>query len=169
MLNQLKSRKKHAIPVINVYTDYFINQIWRIEAIDYHFVPSRELKEYLISRGIESERILVTGIPIHPLLKTGTSEPKKRRTYSILISGGNLGAGSIKTFVQKLEPAGNIHYTVLCGKNNKLYRLIKQMSNPMIKPLSYISSKEEMNQLYNKPPFRNFCFLQKKNIISLLE
>jgi UDP-N-acetylglucosamine:LPS N-acetylglucosamine transferase len=88
-----------SIPVINVYTDYFINQIWGIEAIDYHFVPSRELKEYLISRGIESERILVTGIPIHPLLKTGTSEPKKRRTYSILISGGNLGAGSIKTFV----------------------------------------------------------------------
>ncbi|USK29418.1 UDP-glucuronosyltransferase [Bacillus sp. CMF21] len=150
MLNQLKSRKKHAIPVINVYTDYFINQIWGIEAIDYHFVPSRELKEYLISRGIESERIHVTGIPIHPLLKTGTSEPKKRRTYSILISGGNLGVGSIKTFVQKLEPAGNIHYKVLCGKNNKLYRLIKQMSNPMIKPLSYISSKEEMNQLYNE-------------------
>ncbi|USK36242.1 hypothetical protein LIT25_11485 [Bacillus sp. F19] len=69
MLSQLKRRKKQTIPVVNVYTDYFINHIWGIEEIDYHFVPSRELMDYLIDRGIESERIFVTGIPIHSKLK----------------------------------------------------------------------------------------------------
>ncbi|WP_153126529.1 MGDG synthase family glycosyltransferase [Peribacillus tepidiphilus] len=149
VLNQLKGRKKQSIPVINVYTDYFINQIWGIESIDYHFVPSQELKEFLISRGVESDRILVTGIPIHPQLKKEASKPKKENTYSLLISGGNQGAGLIKSFIKKLKPGGNIHYTVLCGKNKKLYRFINEMKNPMIKPMPYISSREEMNQIYH--------------------
>jgi processive 1,2-diacylglycerol beta-glucosyltransferase len=150
LLSQLKRRKKHTIPVINVYTDYFINHIWGTGEIEYHFVPNIETMDYLKDRGIESERIFVTGIPIHPKLKEQKNETKEQNQYSVLISGGNLGAGAIQSFIQKLQPAGNIHYRVLCGKNKNLFQFITEMNDPMIIPLSYISSKEEMNQLYHE-------------------
>ncbi|MBD1380655.1 MGDG synthase family glycosyltransferase [Metabacillus arenae] len=154
MLSQIKQRTKQSTPVINVYTDYFINHIWGIKEIDYHFVPSSMMKDYLIDRGIESNRIHVTGIPIHPKLKENIKEnikkTKKRNKYSILLSGGNLGTGELKKFVQKLQPKGHIQYKVLCGKNAKLFQFIKELENPWIIPLSYISSKEEMNLLYHE-------------------
>lgn len=38
LINRLKMRKVLRTPVINVYTDFFINSIWGRHGIDYHFV-----------------------------------------------------------------------------------------------------------------------------------
>ncbi|MDF2066833.1 UDP-glucuronosyltransferase [Bacillus sp. Cr_A10] len=150
LLNHLKQKGSISVPVINVYTDYFINQIWGMECIDCHFVPTKEIKEVLIERGVKSDHILVTGIPIHPRYKEQDKVLHQKDKFSILISGGNLGIGLIKTFVETLQPSGKINYTVLCGENNKLYNWIKQLNNPFINAVPYISSKEEMNKLYDK-------------------
>jgi processive 1,2-diacylglycerol beta-glucosyltransferase len=47
MLNYMKELNELQIPVINVYTDYFIHRFWGLDQIDYHFVPSYQLKMYL--------------------------------------------------------------------------------------------------------------------------
>lgn len=149
LLSHLKQKGKVSAPVINVYTDYFINQIWGIESIDYHFAPNKEIKEILIERGVKSDQVLLTGIPIHPQFKIHTKIQKPDSEFSVLISGGNLGTGLMKTLVETLKPSGNIIYKVLCGKNTKLYNWIKQMNNPFIYPIPYITSKEVMNELYD--------------------
>ena len=150
LLSHLKKNGKISIPIVNVYTDYFINQIWGIEFIDYHFVPNKEIKEVLIDRGVKSDQILVTGIPIHPLFTAKVPVKERRDVFSVLISGGNLGTGLMKTFVEKLRPSGEINYTVLCGENTKLFNQIKQLNHPFIQAVPYISSKEEMNALYDR-------------------
>lgn len=150
LLNHLKQKGKISVPVINVYTDYFINEIWGIECINYHFVPNKEIKEFLIERGVKSDQVLVTGIPIHAQFKEHAKVWKPEGVLSVLISGGNLGTGLMKTFVKKLQPSGKINYTVLCGENNKLFNWIKQLNQPFIQAVPYISSKEEMNELYDR-------------------
>ena len=150
LVSRLKQKGKISIPVINVYTDYFINQIWGEKFIDYHFVPNKEIKETLIKHGVKSDHVLVTGIPIHPRFKVQAKVRKQKGVSSVLISGGNLGTGLMKTFVETLQPTGKINYTVLCGKNTKLYNWINQMSHPFIHAVPYISSKEDMNELYDR-------------------
>lgn len=149
LLSHLKQQGKISIPVINVYTDYFINQIWGIESIDYHFVPNKEIKEVLIERGVKSDQVLLTGIPIHPQFKLQAKAPKPESEFSVLISGGNLGTGLLKTLVEALKPSGKIIYKVLCGKNTKLYNWMNQLNHPLIHPIPYITSKVVMNELYD--------------------
>ena len=149
LLSHLKQRGEVTVPVINVYTDYFINQIWGIEAIDYHFVPNKEIKDVLIGRGVKEDHVLLTGIPIHPHFKKKERVTKSQDEFAVMVSGGSLGTGLIKTFVETLQPAGNVMYKVLCGKNEKLYDCILKMNHPYILPVPYISSKVEMNELYD--------------------
>lgn len=149
LLSQLKQEGKLSVPVINVYTDYFINEIWGIESIDYHFAPNKEIKEVLIDRGVRSDQIFITGIPIHPQFKKHPLVQKPKDVLSVLISGGSLGTGLIKTFVETLNPSGEINFHVLCGKNNKLYNWIKEVNHPFIHAIPYISSKGVMNELYD--------------------
>ncbi|CAH0121953.1 MULTISPECIES: glycosyltransferase [unclassified Paenibacillus] len=151
LLGQLKSRGLLNIPVINVYTDYFINDVWGRQGIDYHLVPDSQVKQWLTERAVPEERIIVTGIPIHP--EFAHSDPNQERSnpeLSVLITGGNLGTGAIKSIVKHIGKTGNIHYIVLCGKNNALYRQLQKRKHPRVAPMPYIESKEEMNNLYNR-------------------
>lgn len=152
LLNILKKKNIWSGIVINVYTDYFINDLWGIEHIDYHFVPSIHSKQELIRRGIKINQIFVTGIPIDPIFKENNNNKIQRTLdkWHILISGGNMGAGSIQQLVQTLNPSGTVHYNVLCGKNEALFQHIELLHNPYIQAVPYIDSKEEMNLLYDE-------------------
>lgn len=149
LVAQLKSVQVWNGIVINVYTDYFINQLWGREHIDYHFAPSPCMREKLIGEGVKPLQTIVTGIPIHPVFRKENKKAKVTN-YTVLICGGNTGAGSIDRFLDQLAPSGLIMYKVLCGKNIKLYRSIKNRNHPYIEALRYINDKEEMNKLYDK-------------------
>ncbi|WP_197046570.1 MGDG synthase family glycosyltransferase [Oceanobacillus salinisoli] len=149
LLSRLKDKQKWSGIVVNVYTDYFVNDLWGIQHIDYHFVPSIHIKQELMERGIPENSIFVTGIPVHPIFKQPSEKQKKNEKLTVLISGGNMGAGSIEKLLHSLQPSGAITYYVLCGKNQVLYRKIRHLHHPEVKAIPYLSSKEEMNQLYD--------------------
>lgn len=151
MLNKLKEKKKLNIPVVNVYTDFFIHTFWGIRHIDYHFVAHANMKTYLLDKGVSEEKIFVTGIPVHPLLQNESSrisQPANGLTCTIM--GGSLGVGAIEELVGTLLQSKKITFQILCGKNNRLYTKLKSLGHPRITPLRYISSREEMNELYEK-------------------
>ena len=150
LLSRLKKSNAWSGSIINIYTDYFINNLWGIEGVDYHFVPSRKVKDQLVKHGVKDHQIFITGIPIHPLFKVRNQKGKEETIFSALLCGGNMGAGSIVQLLDRLHPAGMIHYKVLCGKNKELFQYIEKLDNPLIHPLPYISSKEEMNHLYEE-------------------
>lgn len=150
IVNRLKQKQKVHVPVVNVYTDYFINSLWGKDLIDYHLVPDQLFQDQLIKNGIEREKIYVTGIPIHPSIKRTESISKRSASkINILITGGSLGVGNMETIVQRLFPSPSIHYFVLCGKNKRLYDTLKEKIS-YVTPLPYIESPDEMNKLYNR-------------------
>lgn len=150
LINQIKKNHQWQGIALNVYTDYFINDLWGMDCIDYHFVPSDELKRQLLKTGIDPKRIFVTGIPVHPKFQQQYFKESHNSRITMLISGGNMGAGSIMKLIERLEPSGKIFYKVLCGKNHQLFSSIKKLKNPYVQPLPYISSKDEMNRLYEE-------------------
>ncbi|MFZ3578956.1 MGDG synthase family glycosyltransferase [Virgibacillus sp. DJP39] len=151
MLNHLKEKGEVNIPVINVYTDFFIHRFWGIHHVDFHFVSSLHMKELLQKKGIKEEQIYITGIPVHKdILKVKTQVRKSPSSLSILITGGNLGVGAIGDLIDSIGTEGKITYYVLCGKNKTLYQRVRNLANNNIIPLQYMESRTEMDKLYDK-------------------
>lgn len=136
-------------PVINVYTDFFINRLWGIHEIDYHFVPDLAIKAQLLTRhNIDPRRIFVTGIPIdecfQPRPVYNPSPP-----YHILVSGGSGGLGDMENLIANLPEDTDFCFSLLCGNNKKLYKEVLALNKNNLKPLSYIASRDTMNALYH--------------------
>lgn len=149
LLSQLKRKRKCDVPVMNVYTDFFINSVWGRREIDYHFLPSKDLKaEFGKKYGISEQRMIVTGIPIHEEITKKTWSQNQAERTKILISGGNNGLGEIGNLLEESKASTQTDYYVLCGNNQKLYDEILSWNVDHIKPLPYLSSRAEMNQLY---------------------
>ncbi|MCM3570320.1 MGDG synthase family glycosyltransferase [Neobacillus mesonae] len=151
LLSQLKRKKKCKAPVINVYTDFFINNFWGRDEIEYHFLPSQDIKEEFIQKyQIPEQRLFVTGIPVHAEITKSTEKQRKGNRPRILISGGNNGLGGIVKLLKKSKQTSQSDFYVLCGNNKKLYNEILSWNIEHINPLPYISSRSEMNKLYEK-------------------
>ncbi|WP_053366638.1 MGDG synthase family glycosyltransferase [Bacillus sp. FJAT-27245] len=151
LLNILKGRGEVHVPVVNVYTDYFIHQVWGKKSIDFHFAPTKEAGDFLASAGISENRIYVTGIPIHPSIRKKSLADKKKNSsrLSVLVTGGSLGIGSIEQTVSRVGERGGIQYSILCGTNKGLYERLKALGKRNVKPLEYIRCRKEMNKLYD--------------------
>jgi processive 1,2-diacylglycerol beta-glucosyltransferase len=150
-LSRLKTQNQCGIPVINVYTDFFINDVWGREGIDYHFVPSQTTKKELLKKeGISEDRVFVTGIPTDEQFDDVLKTEKKSSSYNVLVSGGSIGLGNISDILKQNCPKNEVEYFVLCGKNKKLFQELKKLNCKNIHPLSYITSREKMNELYSK-------------------
>lgn len=148
LLNVLKKKNACDIPVVNVYTDFFVSKLWGKELIDYHFLPMEEMKETLSSYNIDHSRMLVTGIPIHEELMRTSSLFNKGK--NVLIAGGNCGIIDNHLLSGQLKRQKNFHFYILCGNNKKLYHKIQHWQLPNVTPLRYISSRVEMNALYDQ-------------------
>ncbi|WP_047155241.1 MGDG synthase family glycosyltransferase [Aneurinibacillus tyrosinisolvens] len=151
LVSRLKEKRKIFTPVINVYTDFFINNVWGRNGIDYHFVPSVPLKDELISKlKIAGEQIIVTGIPVDECFEETKGHKKFVPPYTILISGGSNGLGNIPLILQNLKHATHFRIIVLCGKNEKLIHEVASWGVEHIQPIPFVSSREEMNKWYEQ-------------------
>lgn len=147
----LKNKNKLDAITVNVYTDYFVNRIWGIDGIDYHIVPSEQVKIFLKRKGVKEENIFVTGIPVHTVFNQKSSQlHEKKEKINVLVTGGSLGVGDIDRFLPKNSSNKNLNYFVLCGKNKRLYEKLIERGNLCITPISYIESKQEMNRIYDE-------------------
>ncbi|MBP0726688.1 galactosyldiacylglycerol synthase [Bacillus sp. RG28] len=151
ILSQLKRKGKCNIPVINVYTDYFINNVWGLDGIDLHFLPSQEVKESLIGKSkISKQNMFVTGIPVHGEITDNSRIRKNCVRPKILVSGGNSGLGRIQKLSDELKKSTHLDFLVLCGKNKKLYNEIISWNVDHVTPIPYLSSRSEMNAIYEE-------------------
>lgn len=148
LINRLKEYGESTPPVINIYTDFFINKLWGITGIDYHFVPDQMIKEELSGKyDLSPAKIFVTGIPVEECFNPHKIQ-KSTPPYHIIISGGNAGLGDIEHLIQNIDNDEEYLFAVLCGNNQKLYQEILALEQENIKPLRYISCRETMLNLY---------------------
>jgi len=153
LMSRLKNKGRCHIPVINVYTDYFINDIWGRQGINYHFVATLEVKKQMVEQyGLNEESIFVTGIPIHETFLSSNNMKRRNKSYAktILVAGGSSGLGDIAGLLTHPDPDLDYHYIILCGKNEELYQSLKDMQNSKLEPLPYIASRVDMNRLYDQ-------------------
>ena len=134
------------LPVINAYTDFFMNDVWAKQTSEFHFVPHQEAKQKLITNYHHSaDHVFVTGIPVHAgitKVKAAPSQP------NVLLAGGNIGFLDVDDLIELTNRMPATTFTVLCGNNKKLFAKVAGANNQRLIARGYISERAEMNALY---------------------
>ena len=111
------------LPLVTCITDLSSHSEWLNDATDCYLVGSRDIRDRLAAKGVEPERILVTGIPVKPEFKRparrGHRDGGERH---LLIMGGGLGLLPKKDrFYEELNALPGVRTTIITGGNQKLY------------------------------------------------
>lgn len=122
---QYKQRRHSGVPLITCVTDITCHSEWIHRGTDCYLVPTATVRDGLAAKGVDPERVVVTGIPVRESFATGGGEkPGDRR--ELLIMGGGLGLMPQKDgFYEALDKLPGVHTTILAGKNRKLYERLE--------------------------------------------
>lgn len=146
MLSELKKRGLVNLISTVVITDFVAHSQWIHSYVDKYFVPSDEVKYHLIKKGIHSEKIQITGIPVKRdfLLPVDRTEVFKRYNLKddapvILVMAGIFGmAPGVAEICESIkELFMDVQVVVLCGNDKKLFRKLTDtfLDKGIIKPL----------------------------------
>jgi len=139
MVSILKGKNKLNIPCVSVITDYYCHYLCLHPDIDSYVVSNCDMIDDMISKGINKDAIYNLGIPVIPefLINYDRSKTLKElnlreHVTTILVMGGSLGMGKIKTIYKELiKVKEDIQIIVITGNNKKLYselQIIKESS-----------------------------------------
>ncbi|MEO6324220.1 MAG: glycosyltransferase [Thermoanaerobaculia bacterium] len=128
---------KLTTPLGLVVTDFDVHAFWVQPTADRFFVASEELKAILASRGIDEERISVTGIPISPVFGEPHDVPRIRAELgldpaiqTVLVMSGGQGVGTMKEAVAAVLECAPVQVIAVAGKNAVLEAELKELPVP---------------------------------------
>jgi len=129
-------RGRCQVPVWVQVTDFDLHQMWVQEHMAGYFAANDEVAYRLACRGIEQQRIHVTGIPISPAFAAPLDratcaaelgiDPK--RTTLLLMSGGVGLSGMYGAVERLMQIEGDFQVVALAGKNAKLLQQLRELA-----------------------------------------
>jgi processive 1,2-diacylglycerol beta-glucosyltransferase len=158
VLENYRRKKKKRYRIAVTLTDYEFHPVWLVSNVDRYFTATEEVKSSLLFYGIPPDKIVASGIPVHPkfsekkdrkelLVKYGLSN----RSPVILISAGSFGVtplGEVIADFKAIEDEFQI--VVVCGNNTELKREleVKQKSEPRLrKVFGFVDFMDELMAL----------------------
>jgi len=134
----LLSKKRGKLKNIShfvVLTDFYAHNYWPKEGIELYFAPDNDTGRSLTEKGIDKNKIRISGIPVKKDFLSITSCQQAKRNLGlnpvlpcILITGGTKGLGSIEDIFEKACEHEKLQIIVLCGTNQKLHARLKKKS-----------------------------------------
>ena len=140
-------KKQYPIHFMAVCTDYVSIPFWEETNPDYFVIPSKELEQDFIARGIDKNKLLPFGIPVAKAYRQeyNKNDAKKELELQenekyVLILTGSMGFGPVMQMVQQLlKKIKNVIFIVSCGNNEKLLENLHATyrNNPRLIALPY--------------------------------
>lgn len=121
------SRLKRAglsTPLCTVITDYDAHGTWVDPAVNYYMVSTLEVKDKLISRGISSDVVQITGIPVHPKFWGIPNRDETRVSLklqdmpTVLVMGGGWGLIDNEEIMNYITQWRDKIQLIFCTGNN---------------------------------------------------
>ena len=129
----LKEKGKLNCKVATILTDYASHNQWLVksEFIDYYFVAQQGMVDDLVSRGVNKDKIHVTGIPLSSGFLQSYNKQKILEDYGLtsdkntilFFAGGEFGFGKDKTFNRLkaiIDNLPNLQVVAVAGRNEKM-------------------------------------------------
>lgn len=125
------------VPLITAITDVVDSWEWIHQETDLYFVPCRHVGDRLAVKGIDKDKIRVTGIPVKKAFLS--NEPRQKAYRQVLIMGGAMDKLGLDAGVlRELSVIPNTKTIVVTGGNQALYdRLVQSGPFDNIEILGY--------------------------------
>ncbi len=166
------------ISLVTCITDISSHYEWITENTDKYLVPCTEVRDELIDKGIDADKLLVYGIPVAEKFKKNFDKLSRQRFVSsynkvvemsvyrnkkeLLIMGGGLGVlPKNEDFYKKLDAETNLHTTIVAGKNEDLYNMI----NGKYDNITVLGYTDKVDKLMEKAD----CVVTKPGGITMFE
>ena len=128
MVADFKKHHRFPVPLVGILTDHAPHLYWFHDTVDVYVVPSEQVKRRFVTRGVDSARVRVLGIPIEPQFARTTDRDATARRFGLtrtepilLVMGGGGGFGKLRDIVANLD---TLHLpcqlVVLTGTNRSL-------------------------------------------------
>ncbi|MGN0968992.1 MAG: glycosyltransferase [Oscillospiraceae bacterium] len=121
LVSRFKEKTGSALPLITCVTDLTAHSEWLSNRCDCYLVGCPALRRELMDKGVDGDKILVTGIPVRAAFgREGVRHAGRERR--LLIMGGGLGLLPRRdSFYQELNDLPGAETTLITGHNQKLY------------------------------------------------
>ncbi len=131
------------LPLVGILTDYAPHTYWIHGGVDVYIVPSDEIGQALIKKGILPKKIKAFGTPIDPIFETPLDKREicGKLGFSpgrpvILVMGGTHGIGPDERLIRALDDSpGDFQIAVITGVNKKLFKKITGMERSFRKKI----------------------------------
>lgn len=158
MVADYKRTHQLDITLIGVLTDFAPHSYWINEGIDYYIVPSQEVKDRFVQKGVPEESIRVFGIPIRLKFASPLDKESIAKKLGldltipvVLIMGGGQGLGPIQEIVESLmKIKSTIQLVVITGINKKLVKWLQKERAKFHKKIvtyEYASNVDELMEV----------------------
>ena len=133
VMSEYKRQFDPELPVVGVVTDFVVHPFWIYPNIDAYSVTTPEMRATLVARGVPSENVLLSGIPVDPrfarrrlpvdALRAELDLPRDRPI--VLIMGGGVGIGPLDKMMRALGDVKiPLAAAVIVGRNAGLERRV---------------------------------------------
>lgn len=128
LVDELKRRDMVPVPCYGICTDYTLHPFWEdVPRIEYVVIASELLTHRCVQRGVDRDRILPLGIPVHPKFNAPLSREDAAAELgidptrpTILLMGGSMGYANHQKTLERLSEIGQpFQFLVVCGNNKK--------------------------------------------------
>lgn len=132
LVSRFKNKNNSNIPLVTCITDVVHSMEWVHPNTDRYFVATNSIKSILITKGINEDKIKVTGVPVrHDFLEYKPNVLRSEKfCKELLIMGGGLGNLKLDNgFFSWLNYKDGIHSTIITGNNESLYNSLINEKN----------------------------------------
>ena len=124
-VSDYKCRTGKSLPLITCITDVSSHSEWIQPGTDFYISAAPEIRNELIGKGIEPQRIIVAGVPVRSGFRAQAAREKPAAEKKLLIMGGGLGLlPKNKAFYEALDTLQDVKTTVITGSNVSLYKAL---------------------------------------------
>lgn len=150
---EYKAAYDDAPPVLGVVTDFAVHGFWVHANVDGYAVATDAMRGALAARGVAAERIVTTGIPVHPHF-LNQMEPRSalrarlglpEEGAIVLLMGGGLGIGPLERMMEALERLeGPVAAVAIAGRNGRTERRARAASASLHLPVRVLGFVENV-------------------------
>lgn len=140
-----RMRRRAPLPQAEVITDFFAHSLWLQPGIARYYVAAPEVMVHLVSAGVDSQRVHVTGIPIDPRFARLPPREEARRRLGLeedrdvlLLMAGGMPEPDLRAVLAQLSGLKwPLDVEVVTGRSERLARSARQATGEHDGPVRF--------------------------------
>ncbi len=141
-VSMIKKMCKLNTKMITVITDITDSWEWLYNGTDLYMVPSKEVKNKLIAKGIDKNIIKVTGIPVKNRFLNSKQNTEKNTL--LIIATGMTAQDLSDDVLKQIDNYSSLKTVIVTGRNQDLYSKLSLKLYKNIEVLGFVNNIDEL-------------------------